>query len=342
MRVYPEQLRRHLAQGLCQTYLLFGNELLLKQESLQSILETSAQQGFIEKHRFTIDNQLHWQDVYEICQALSLFSVRQVLIIILPETSLNITQGNALKALKPYLHQDILLVLDGPRLNKKQELKQWFTLFHKNGLYVPCNTPNAQQMPNFIKARCRDLNLKPDHESVLILAQWYEGNLQGLSQSLMKFQFLYPDGTLTLIRLQESLSRHNHYTLFQLTDALIEGKVNRAVRIVRQLQAEAVEITLLLRIIQKEIVQLFKMQELWVSGMPLDKIFDHFRVWKTRQKTLVSTLHRLPSPKLAELLHHLYNIEIMVKTDFDSRPWPELTALCIEMCGYPVLLDPIN
>ncbi|MDD1783426.1 DNA polymerase III subunit delta [Enterovibrio sp. ZSDZ35] len=342
MRVYPEQLTQRLSQGLCKTYLLFGNEPLLKQESIQNILDEAAKQGFDEKHRFTIDSQLNWQDIYDCCQALSLFANRQVLIITFPENPLTAAQANALKELAPLLHQDVLLVFDGPRLNKKQESAQWFTLFQKEGLYVPCNTPDARQLPRFIENRCHSLGLKPDHESILLLAQWHEGNLLALSQSLMKLQLLYPDGELTLVRLKEALSRHNHYTPFQLTDALIEGKAKRAIRIVRQLEAEGVEITILLRVIQKELVQLCKMQEYGASGMGLSKIFDHFRVWQNRRAPLTAALHRLPLPALMQLLRSLADIETMVKTDFDSQPWPALAAFSLNMCGHTVQLSSVN
>ncbi|WP_325893589.1 DNA polymerase III subunit delta [Grimontia sp. NTOU-MAR1] len=342
MRIYPEQLTQRLNQGLCQTYLIFGNEPLLKEESKQSIIDIAQKQGFDEKHRFVIDNQLNWQDVYDVCQALSLFASRQIIILALPENPLTTAQANALKELQPMLHQDLVLVLDGPRLNKKQESAKWFTSFQTNGLYVPCNTPDGRQLPRFIENRCHSLGLHPDHESVMLLAQWHEGNLLALSQSLMKLQLLYPDGELTLPRLQDALSRHNHYTPFQLTDALIEGKAKRAARIVRQLEAEGVEITILLRVIQKELIQLCKMQEYGASGMGLSKIFDHFRVWQTRRPAMTAALHRLTLPTLMHLLQSLAAIEVMVKTDFDSQPWPALSAFCLEMCGHPLPLSPVN
>lgn len=340
MRIYPEQLAQRLSQGLCQTYLIFGNEPLLKEESKQAVVDTAQKQGFDEKHRFVVDNQLNWQDVYDVCQALSLFASRQVIILTLPENPLTTAQANALKELQPLLHPDLVLILDGPRLNKKQESAKWFTVFQQHGLYVPCNTPDARQLPRFIENRCHRLDLYPDHESVMLLAQWHEGNLLALSQSLMKLQLLYPDGKLTLLRLQEALSRHNHYTPFQLTDALVEGKAKRAVRIVRQLEAEGVEITLLLRVIQKELVQLCKMQEYGASGMALGKIFDHFRVWQARRPAMTAALHRLTLPTLMHLLQRLAEIEVMVKTDFDSQPWPALSAFCLDMCGHPVHLVP--
>ncbi|WP_150137098.1 DNA polymerase III subunit delta [Candidatus Enterovibrio altilux] len=342
MKINPEQLVQHLAQGLEQNYLLFGNEPLLKQEALQAVLNETVKQGYDEKHCFTVNNQLNWQDVYDACQSLNLFSSSQVLILILPKIAINVRQINALKVLVSFLHQDIVLVLDGPKLNKKQEFTQWFTLFQKNGLYVPCNTPDTRELPCFIENRCRKLGLKPDRASILLIAQWHEGNLLALSQSLMKLQLLYPDGILTLRRLQDALTRHNHYTPYQLIDALVEGKAKRAVQIIRNLQAEDVELTLLVCVIQKEVIQLCKMQEYGTSGMGLNTLFDHFKIWQTRRSILTAALHRLPMSVLMILLRQLSDIEIMVKTDFESQPWLALVAFSLEMCGHPVLLAPIN
>lgn len=342
MRVYPEQLTARLYKGLHPAYLLFGNEPLLKQEALDSVLHEALKQGFDEKHRFTVDSLLNWQDVNDTCQALSLFSHRQIIILTLPETALGANHAKGLKALSALLHQDVLLVLDGPKLNKNQEASQWFTSLEKTGLYVPCPSIDIQQLPRFIEMRCKRLGLTPDKESVLLLARWHEGNLLALSQSLMKLQLLYLDGKLTLIRLQDALSRHNHYTPFQLTDALIEGKAKRAIRIVQQLRAEGVEITLLLRTIQKELIQVCKIQESMASGMSLRQLFDNFHIWQAKRAGLTAAIHRLPPSTLRELLRSLADIEIMVKSDVDSLPWPALSAFCLLMCGYPTHLTQIK
>ncbi|MGR5456953.1 DNA polymerase III subunit delta, partial [Vibrio alfacsensis] len=81
-------------------------------------------------------------------------------------------------------------------------------------------------------------------------------------QSLEKLSLLYPDGQLNLLRVQESLSRHNHFTVFHWIDAILEGKPKRANRILLQLEAEGIEAVILLRSIQKELQQLIKMQQM--------------------------------------------------------------------------------
>ena len=52
IRLYPEQLRAQLTEGLRAAYLLLGNDPLLLQESQDAIREAAAAQGFTEHHTF--------------------------------------------------------------------------------------------------------------------------------------------------------------------------------------------------------------------------------------------------------------------------------------------------
>lgn len=50
IRLYPEQLRAQLNEGLRAAYLLLGNDPLLLQESLDAVRHAAAAQGFDEHH----------------------------------------------------------------------------------------------------------------------------------------------------------------------------------------------------------------------------------------------------------------------------------------------------
>lgn len=340
MRVYPEQLTQQLKKGLCQSYLLFGNEPLLKQECGDQIKQIAQQQGFDERHSFTIDHQLDWNLVLDCCNAMSLFAARQIIELEIPESGLNVNQAKSLLEICDSLHSDILLLITGPRVNKKQESTKWFKALDSQGLYLPCNTPDPRHLPRFIQARCQQLGLRADHESIQMLAQWHEGNMLALAQSLQKLTLLYPDGELTIVRLEEALSRHNHYTPFQLVDAVLAGQAKRSQRVLRQLEGEGIEATIILRTLQRELTQLYKMQEMGKKGTPLNIIFEQFRVWQNRREIYIGALHRLPYARVVSLLRLLTQLEIQVKTDFDTKPWPALSALCAEMCGISTHTEP--
>ena len=333
MRIYPEQLAQQLTKGLRPAYLLLGNEPLLKLEACDQIKQAAQQHGFDERHSFTVDAQLDWNLILDCCHAMSLFSARQIIELDLPDTALNAQQVKSLQSVIDSLHEDILLIIQGPRFNKKQESAKWFKALETQGLYLPCNTPETRHLPRFIQGRCQPLGLKPDHESVQMLAQWHEGNLLALAQSLQKLVLLYPDGELNVVRLESALSRHNHYTPFQLVDAVLAGQAKRSQRVLRQLQGEGIEAVIILRTLQREITQLYKMQEMGQKGTPLNVIFENYRIWQNRREMYIGALHRIPLSVIISLLQQLAQIEVRVKTDFDYSPWDALATLCAEMCG---------
>ncbi len=339
MRTYPEQLEQRLEKGLTQNVLLFGNEPLLKEEATSICLMAGKAQGFLETHRFVIDANLKWQDIHDACQAMSLFTNRQIIILQFPDKPLSTAQANELKSLAPQLHEDILLVMIGPRLTKQQESTKWFTTFSKLGIYVPCNSPEVHQLPKFIENRCRKLHLQLDKESIETLAHYHEGNLLALSQTLLKLQFLFADDKITHSALSETLSRHNHFTPFQLIDATLAGQAHRAQLILRQLEAEGIEITLLARLLQKEIFQLRQMKVQLNNGTPIYSVFDQLKIWQNRRQTLFNTLNRLSLFNINQLIGTLANIEVQIKTEGNHQAWTLLSELCLSLSGYSINLS---
>ncbi|WP_162045779.1 DNA polymerase III subunit delta [Vibrio taketomensis] len=331
MRIFADRLADQLSKQLHPIYLLFGTEPLLLQESRQAIQQTAKQQGFEERHRFAVDASFDWNQVYDCCQALSLFSSRQLIELELPEAGVNATIAKELVSVAEMLHPDILLVIIGSKLTKAQESAKWFKTLNSQGCWVSCLTPDLQRLPQFVQSRCRSLGLKPDAEAVQMLTQWHEGNLFALTQSLEKLALLYPDGELTLIRLEESLSRHNHFTAFHWVDALLAGKGNRAQRILRQLEAEGTEVVILVRTVQKELTQLLQMQ-MQAQHSTVSQVFDSFKVWQNKRPLYSAAMQRLTIQRLHALMQLLAKIEILTKTQYDQSSWPLLHQLSLELC----------
>ncbi|KGY13491.1 DNA polymerase III subunit delta [Vibrio tubiashii] len=331
MRIFADRLVEQLSKQLHSTYLIFGNEPLLIQESRQAIQKAALTQGFEERHRFAVDASLDWNSVYDCCQAMSLFSARQVIELELPESGVNAAIAKELVAISELVHSDILLLVIGSKLTKAQENAKWFKALSSQGCWVNCLTPDIQRLPQFVQTRCRALNLKPDQEAVQMLAQWHEGNLFALTQSLEKLALLYPDGVLNLIRLEESLSRHNHFTAFHWVDALLAGKAKRSQRILRQLEVEGVEAIILIRTIQKELTQLLNMAN-QVKNQPIGQVFESYRVWQNKRPLYSAALNRLQPKKITQLLQLLAKIELMVKTQYEQTSWPLLHQLSVECC----------
>ncbi|SEQ56002.1 DNA polymerase III, delta subunit [Rosenbergiella nectarea] len=329
-RVFPEQLSTQLNHGLRRYYLLVGSDPLLHHESQQSILVAARSHAFAEHHSFSIDQHTDWDSLFSECQAMSLFSQRQVFILQLAENGPNAAQASQLAQLISLVHEDLLLIIHAPKITKAQENSAWYKGLVDGGLLVTCHTPDHQQLPRWVQQRCRAMSLSIDEPALRLLCYYYEGNLLALSQALERLSLLWPDGVLTLPRVEEAVYDAAVFTPYHWIDALLAGKSKRALHVLQQLQSEDQEPIILLRTLQREIMILLE-----VSSAPMDgrrAAMDKLRVWQNKRQLYTSALQRLDRVRLRHIIHHLASLEIAVKKDFSAECWPALNALSVLIC----------
>ncbi|WP_380184418.1 DNA polymerase III subunit delta [Kalamiella sp. sgz302252] len=332
IRIYPEQLGAQLREGLRACYILSGNEPLLLQESQDTVRASAQQQGFTEHISVVVDQQTDWDAIYSACQALSLFASRQTLLLSLPENGPNAAIAEKLLTLSTLLHEDILLLLRAPKLTKAQENSAWFKAFSANAVIVPCQAPEQAQLPRWVNARAKSMGLKPDEAAVQLLCYCYEGNLLALSQALARLSLIWPDGKLTLPRVEQAVNDAAHFTPFHWVDALLAGKSKRAQHILRQLKAEESEPVILLRTVQRELLTLLKLQR-QMQQTPLRTLFDQQRIWQNRRPLYTEALQRLGAKQLAQAVSLLTRIELTLKQDYGQAVWSELETLSLLVCS---------
>ncbi|VYT75434.1 DNA polymerase III subunit delta [Metakosakonia massiliensis] len=331
LRLYPEQLRAQLNEGLRAAYLLLGNDPLLLQESQDAVRQAAAKEGFSEHHAFTLDATTDWDSIYSICQALSLFASRQILSLQLPENGPNAALHERLATLVSLLHDDLLLIVRGNKLTKAQENAAWFTSLNNRSVAVSCQTPEQANLPRWVAARAKQNNLQLDDAACQLLCYCYEGNLLAAAQALERLALLFPDGKLTLPRVEQAVNDAAHFTPFHWTDALLAGKSKRALHILQQLRLEGCEPIILLRTLQRELTLLLSLKR-ESARTPLRALFDKHRVWQNRRGIMGEALQRLSPEQLRQAVHLLARTELIVKQDFGQSVWAELEGLSLLLC----------
>ncbi|HEN3609622.1 TPA: DNA polymerase III subunit delta [Yersinia enterocolitica] len=332
IRVYPEQLVAQLHEGLRTCYLLCGNEPLLLQESQDHIRRVAATHDFSEHFSFALDAHTEWENIFSLCQALSLFASRQTLLLSFPDSGLTAPMNEQLVKLSGLLHPDILLILRANKLTKAQENSAWFKALSPNSVFVSCQTPEQAQLPRWVSTRAKSLNLDIDDAAIQLLCYCYEGNLLALSQALERLSLLYPDGKLTLPKVEQAVNDAAHFTPYHWLDALLAGKSKRAWHILQQLQQEDSEPVILLRTLQRELLQLLTLKR-QMEQVPLRTLFDQFKVWQNRRPMMTQALQRLSMPQLQQAVRLLSQMEVRLKQDYGQSIWPELETLSMLMCG---------
>ncbi len=312
----------------------------------------------------------------------------------LPENGPNAAINEQLLTLTGLLHDDLLLIVRGNKLSKAQENAAWFTALANRSVQVTCQTPEQAQLPRWVAARAKQLNLELDDAAnqvlcycyegnLLALAQalerlsllwpeqvtcqtpeqaqlprWvaarakqlnlelddaanqvlcycYEGNLLALAQALERLSLLWPDGKLTLPRVEQAVNDAAHFTPFHWVDALLMGKSKRALHILQQLRLEGSEPVILLRTLQRELLLLVNLKR-QSAHTPLRALFDKHRVWQNRRGMMGEALNRLSQPQLRQAVQLLTRTELTLKQDYGQSVWAELEGLSLLLCHKPL------
>lgn len=334
IKVYPEQLTQHLEKSLMPFYLVSGNDPLQQQESVDTLCEQARKQGFAEKKSYTLDNQLNWDDVYNDCQTLSLFSSQKILLLQAGETNLTATIGEHLLELYQSAGTETLFILQATKITRSQENSRWFKALDKL-VWIQCQTPEGANLTRWITQRSTAMQLHLDEPSLQLLSFYYEGNLLALNQTLERLSLLYPDGKLTLPRLEQAINDASYFTPYHWIDALLAGKTKRAIHILHKLHETDTEALILLRLIQKELLLLIRLKK-GMQHTPLKTLFDQERIWQNRRPHYNRLLNELEPSQLYLALNQLTEIEISLKQDFNNNVWWELERLTLTLCGKSV------
>ena len=331
-KIFPEALTNSLNQTLSPFYLLTGTDLLLLEESKDQILQAARLKEFDEKTEITITNETNWDTLFEAAQSMGLFFSKQMMLLNLPE-SLNANQVKQLATLCRLSHSDLLLVFCLPKFTKAVEKQEWFTQIETQLIQVNCQTPDVAKLPNWLAHRAKLMGLQIEPEAAQLLCYSYEGNLLALKQALQFLQLRFIDGKITLKRAKEIVEQSAQFTPFQWVDALLEGKIGRAERILNYLKNEDVQPVVLLRIIQKELFILLEISRLptplYHYDQPLltNQIraeFDRLKIWQNKRPFYVQACQRLTYRKLFILIQQLAVLEKQLKQEFSEQIWLEL------------------
>jgi DNA polymerase-3 subunit delta len=257
---------------------------------------------------------------------MSLFASRQTIQILLPENGPNAAINEQLATLVSLLHSDLLLIVRGNKLTKAQENAAWFTQLAAHAVLVTCQTPEQAHLPKWVAARAKQHNLQLDDAANQLLCYCYEGNLLALAQALDRLSLLWPDGKLTLPRVEQAVNDAAHFTPFHWVDALLSAKSKRALHILQQLRLEGSEPVILLRTLQRELLLLITLKR-QSAHTPLRSLFDKHRVWQNRRALTTEAVNRLSHEQLRQAVQLLMRAELTLKQDYGQSVWAELESL---------------
>lgn len=332
MKLAHPQLITHLTKTVAPIYLISSDELLLIQEAVDAIRAAGKKAGFDERVSTTAETKGDWAKVlYADTHNRSLFSTKKIIELNLTNIKLNSTNGKVFEeyASKPLV--DTLLIISSTKLDAKVEKTTWYKAIEKTGVVMPIWPISAEQLPQWILQRARKTHLQLTPQAAERLAALVEGNLLAAAQEIEKLSLLYPNQVLDHQTIENAVMDNARFDIFNLADSALLGNGLRCIRILKNLNDEGIEPTLVLWALTREIRVLADMQKQLQQGGSLPSLFAKARIWEKRQAGFRAFLQRNKSRNCSDLLINAAKIDRMIKGIEIGDVWNELESFIIQM-----------
>jgi len=332
LKLTPDSLITHLEQQLLPVYLVSGDEPLLAGEAADALRARARSAGFSEREVHFLERGSDWNDVRASAANLSLFGSRRLLELRLPTGRPGVAGNNTLLALLERNDPDTLLLVLAPRLDRDAQAAQWVRVVESRGAWVQVWPVEAEKLVGWLRGRCRRLRLEVDEEALALLAERTEGNLLAAHQELEKLRLLAPAGTVTPDTVLAAVADSARFDVFRLSEAVLEGEADRALRVLLGLRSEGTEPTLVLWALTKAL------RDLWseVSSPSAGRT----RGWQRQAAALQKAARRAPRLSFPALTLRAARADRMIKGRLQGDAWDEMALLVSDICARPAMPAP--
>lgn len=320
MKLTFEQFQTQLTKApLAVCYWLSGDEHFLLEEARAALRETSQRQDY-EYLCFDIAAGTEWSLIIAELQSRSLFSQKRFIELRLTTGKLAEAATDLLARYLDKVNPDTILLVTSPKLEQGVANSRCYKIIEDIGVVLPIWPLAANQLSTWLAERLRKQQLKISLEGLHWLIDMTEGNLPAAANEIAKLALLYPAGKeISLQELQEVLVSQARFDIYAFADVFLQGKLAKQIQILRVLQQEGVELTLILWVISKELRNLIKLQQAEQAGAIQAKQWLALGIFDKRKSFYLQALKR-PNNFTARL-GQLATIDQIVKGYVAGNPW---------------------
>jgi DNA polymerase-3 subunit delta len=339
MQIKSDQLASHLAKGLRPLYTVWGDEPLLAQEAGDAIRAAARAAGCSERQVHTVAGaHFDWSGLLGAAMAMSLFSDRQLIEIRIPSGKPGKDGSDALQRYCEATSDDVVTLVQLPKLDRTQQNSAWFNALDAAGLMVRVDAIERKALPAWLAQRLAAQNQRvaageEGQRTLAFFADRIEGNLLAAHQELQKLGLLYPAGELAFEQIESAVLNVARYDVFKLGEAVLAGQVGRALRMLDGLQAEGEAAVLVHWTLTEDIRGMKRVKDAVASGKPLPMALREARVWGAKERLFERLVPMLSEHTVAHLVEAAQVCDGLVKglkhPDWPSDPWDGLKRLVL-------------
>lgn len=327
---YTELLKR-LEQGKIKPIYLFqGQETFLIDECIERFKQVLISP---ESEDFNVDKfagkDLVAADVLDQAQTIPFLSQWRLLII----TDLDAVSAAAQKQLLPYLshpNPSTCLIMTASKLDSRTKLAQ---VLKKTGEVVQFWKLFDRDLPQWVSSRARHYGCRISLQTAAYLADVVGNELRQLDNELKKVIAYTHDGELTPAVVERVVGDVRERDIFEMIDAVSNGNLSEALRILHQLLIEGEEPLKILALLSRQFRMLWKLKASLAEHKSLSttQIASIVGVSPRLAENLQKQVQRFSQIKLKIGLKRMYDVDVALKSSTNS-PNILLEDLFIDLC----------
>ena len=298
MRLKVEQLGAALQKTLSPVYLISGDEPLQLGEAADDIRQAAKQAGYTTREVIVIENGSEWHQLTAEAESLSIFSDKKLIDLRLPSAKPGADGGKILTAYCRHLPQDTVLLMTAGKLESAALKAQWFQALDGVGVIVQVWPLQGPELLHWLQRRAERKGMRFDADAVKSLAARIEGNLLAAAQEIEKLYILHGHTCISKTMVEEDVADSARFDVFKLVEALLSGKLNRAIKILNGLKAEGIAAPVVLWAVSREARALFNIKAELRQGGHQEAVFKKYQIWDKRRQAVQEALTRLKSEDL--------------------------------------------
>jgi DNA polymerase-3 subunit delta len=331
MRLKADQLYGALQKSLAPVYLISGDEPLQLAEAADSIRHSVRQNGYTSREVIAIENGGEWHQLTAEAGALSIFSDKKLIDLRLPSSKL----GEGGKVLLEYGKnppEDTILLITMAKLEAAALKSQWFQTLDNIGVMVQIWPLQGTDLQNWLKRRAENKGMKMEVDALKSLLSRIEGNLLAAAQEVEKLYILYGQTVITKAMVDDDVADNSRFDVFKLVDALLLGKINRAIKILNGLKVDGIAEPVVLWAISREARNLFHIRSEHKFGKHSGAVLKNSYVPDKQKQAQQQALSRLKDHDLQSIILLCNETDRQIKGQATGDSWESLFTLCMKFC----------
>lgn len=336
MKINQNQISDYLAKNKKLPHNLIwvnSEDSFLLQDALKKIRKHANANKDAERIVFHIDNSCDWDEIISCIQTPSLFTQDQIIELHFA-TKITANEQQELIKISELLNNNtsnICIVSYPFRVDAKTLKAKWMQQLDKYSLIVTIWPLSVNDYPKWLSALCKSYKINfNDQSSLQYLCEKTMGNPGVAAQTLFKLR-LQNISNVNIEILNNILSEHSNYTIFDLTDNFLINNTKQSCIILDALKRTDTAPLLIIWTLRKELLLLAEIFEQAITdNIRPQAALNNLKLWSNKKGILSQAINKFNLNIVHESLHKIATIEEIIKTE--NNPlfvWQQIEQLIL-------------